>query len=534
MGEKVRPGDVLAGKYRVEKVLGSGGMGVVVAARHVQLDVLVALKFMSDEALADKELTNRFLREARAAARLRSEHVARVADVGTLASGAPYLVMEYLEGVDLSVLLAGAGRQPIPSAVEFIVQACDALDEAHRAGIVHRDVKPSNLFLTTRSNGTPCVKVLDFGISKSVVPSSVSTRMHATRPSALLGSPFYMAPEQMRAARDVDRRADIWALGATLYELLTGHVPFEAESLLDLAMRVASSDPLPPRNVRPEVPWALEQIVLRCLEKDPVDRFPNARALAGALAAFVPRREAPSRAQSHGGKREELGGESSEDAITRVADTALGAPSPPNAATTLPMVASVISSLPPVAHSAPRGVRTGARLSWGRSYRLLGKNPRATLNVVAVGFLLSGAAIAFLMHESRVRHRTADVAPGDAMVSAALPSLASGADLKPAEGPQAPETTLDQPAHVLTVPVADLPKPMSPAAMPSLPRPALVPMPSPAAAAASTRPSCEKPYVVDELGRTKLRSECLDAAAGISAAPAPLPNDDFEKNPYLR
>jgi serine/threonine-protein kinase len=415
MGEKVAAGDVLAGKYRVEKVLGSGGMGVVVAARHVHLDVLVALKFMSEDALADKDLTARFLREARAAARLRSEHVVRVADVGTLESGAPYLVMEYLEGNDLSVLLANAGRQPIPSAAEFVVQACDALDEAHRAGIVHRDVKPSNLFLTTRPNGTPCIKVLDFGISKSERLGSLSAKMHATRPSALLGSPFYMAPEQMRAARDVDPRADIWALGATLYELLTGRVPFEAESLLDLAMRVANSDPAPPRSMRPEIPWVLEQIVLRCLQKDPEDRFVSARALAAALVAFAPRRDAPLRRSSQQASLEEVATDSSDDAVTRVADAAY-VPSPPNAGTTLPMVGSAISSVPPVAQSTARAVRTGARLSWGRS----------------------------------------------------------------------------------------------------------------------TRPSCEKPYFVDEHGRTRLRSECLDAAPGLPVSPAPTPNDDFEKNPYVR
>jgi serine/threonine-protein kinase len=188
MGEKVAAGDVLAGKYRVERVLGSGGMGVVVAARHLQLDMLVALKFMTDDALKERGLVARFLREGRAAARLRSEHVARVTDVGTLESGAPYQVMEYLDGSDLSVLLSIEGPQPISSAVEYVVQACEALDEAHSAGIVHRDIKPSNLFLTKRLNGTACIKVLDFGISKLVGHAARDARARRSRLAVLHGA----------------------------------------------------------------------------------------------------------------------------------------------------------------------------------------------------------------------------------------------------------------------------------------------------------------------------------------------------------
>jgi serine/threonine-protein kinase len=547
MGESITRGEVLAGKYRVERVLGSGGMGVVVAARHVQLGVLVALKFMSKEALADKELTARFLREARAAARLRSEHVARVADVGTLRSGAPYLVMEYLEGIDLSALLSKSGRQAIPNAVEFVVQACDALDEAHRAGIVHRDVRPSNLFLTTRPNGTPCIKVLDFGISKSEDFASLSTRLQATRPSAMLGSPFYMAPEQMRAARDVDLRADIWALGATLYELLTGRLPFEAESLADLILRVYSSEPAPPRNIRPEIPWLLEQLVLGCLEKDPGDRFASARALGAALAPFMPGRGAPSRAFSARVSFEETDDESGQDAVTRVEGASVrieatgkqvaqgpdrmepAALSPLNPRTTLPMAAS---SAPPVAQSASHALRTGARLSWGTSYGLLAKNRRTTLNLIAAGFVLSGGAIAIAMHASQSRPRASEGFPGDAMVSASPPSVASGVVAKPAEDFQTPLLTnapIDSSSHIPAVLVTDLPK--SPAPRPSVPRLGFLPQPPPAARLASS-PSCEKPFYIDEYGRTKSKSECGDAASP-SAPPAPPPNNDFEKNPYL-
>ncbi len=282
----LRPGQVLAGKYRVDRVLGAGGMGVVVAARHITLDAPVALKFMTHEALSDHALVSRFLREARATARLRGEHVIRVSDVGELDSGAPYMVMEHLQGQDLGALLASLGPPPIASAVEYAIQACEGLDEAHRAGIVHRDVKPSNLFLTRRPNGTPCIKVLDFGISKSIRLLHASEFMNATSDYAVFGTPLYMAPEQMRAARDVDARADLWSLGASLYELLTGAVPFPAASIVALAYRIANEEPPPLRGKRPEIPDGLERVVLRCLDRDPERRFSDARSLAMALEPY--------------------------------------------------------------------------------------------------------------------------------------------------------------------------------------------------------------------------------------------------------
>ncbi len=287
MSEQVGVGDVLAGKYRVERVLGAGGMGVVLAARHVQLDVQVAVKLMSDEALDDPELVARFLREARAAARLRGEHVARVIDVGTLESGAPYLVMEYLEGSDLHAVLASRGALPIQAAADYVAQACEAVDEAHGVGIVHRDLKPSNLFLTRRPNGSACIKVLDFGISKADRVGASSPDRRTTGAQRLIGSPSYMAPEQMRRPREVDGRADIWALGATLYELLTGQVPFPGESLLEIALQVAENEPRRPRELRPDIPAGLEEVVLTCLAKDRERRFPTPRSLMMALGPFA-------------------------------------------------------------------------------------------------------------------------------------------------------------------------------------------------------------------------------------------------------
>ncbi|HEY2370851.1 MAG TPA: serine/threonine-protein kinase, partial [Polyangiaceae bacterium] len=286
----VSVGDVLADKYRVEEVIGVGGMGVVVGARHIELDTHVALKFMLPEHLDNEEAVARFLREGKAAARLRGEHVARVTDVGKLASGAPYMVMEYLEGFDLGALAKKEIRPTMAEACLYIFQACDALDEAHAAGIVHRDIKPSNLFLTKTPKGEPCVKVVDFGISKLQPSGDAASNMHVTRTAAVFGSPLYMSPEQMRSSRDVDARADVWSLGATLYELLTGAVPFTGESVIDLAMRITQDPVAPPSSITPAIPKELDAIVVKCLEKDAKDRFQSARELGDALAPFAGQR----------------------------------------------------------------------------------------------------------------------------------------------------------------------------------------------------------------------------------------------------
>ena len=261
-------------------------MGVVVAARHEELGQLVAIKFVRDQALGNAEAVERFLREARAAVKLRSEHVARVLDVGKLESGAPYMVMEFLEGSDLSQVLDAGGPMPLAKAVELVLQACEAVAEAHAAGIVHRDLKPQNLFLTRTVGGSPRLKVLDFGVSKATGLTS-DGRGALTRTSAMLGSPLYMAPEQMRSSRDVDARVDIWALGVVLYELLTCRWPFEAESMPELCLKVVAEAPRSLAAQRPDLPAALVAIVERCLEKDPKKRFAVASELAHALEPFA-------------------------------------------------------------------------------------------------------------------------------------------------------------------------------------------------------------------------------------------------------
>ncbi len=282
-----QPGQVLAGKYRIERTLGEGGHGVVLAAWHVALNERVAIKLLKPEVAEDRETVARFLREARASVRIKGEHVTRVLDVGSTATGTPYMVMEHLVGSDLSSLVEAKGWLPLSVAVDYVLQTCEALAEAHALGIVHRDIKPSNLFLTTRTDGSPCVKVLDFGISKAMeTRGGSSPDLNLTQTQTVLGSPQYMAPEQMRSSRRVDGRTDIWAIGATLHELLTGRPPFDAKTMPELFAMILQ-DPAPRLSERrPEMPEMLEQIVAKCLEKDPERRFADVHQLARALAPF--------------------------------------------------------------------------------------------------------------------------------------------------------------------------------------------------------------------------------------------------------
>jgi serine/threonine-protein kinase len=278
-------GDIVAGKYRVARTLGVGGMGVVVAAVHVDLNQKVALKFLLPEALGDPALVERFAREARAAAQIQSEHVTRVLDVGRLDSGAPYMVMEYLEGRDLHEALKSNGAIRTDVAVGYILQACEAIAEAHALGIVHRDLKPENLFLATKPNGSTVLKVLDFGISKAPI---VSGESDLTQGGTMVGSPSYMPPEQIKAARSVDVRADQWSLGVILYELVAGRKPFLADTINELIWVILDRAPLPLSQALPGVPEGLERVIHRCLEKEPADRFENVGALASALAPYGP------------------------------------------------------------------------------------------------------------------------------------------------------------------------------------------------------------------------------------------------------
>src|SRR6185503_19078331 len=273
----VELGAVLAGRYRIDRVLGQGGMGIVVQAMQLQLHQSVAMKFLLPEVLGNQQVVQRFLREAQAAVRLRSEHVARVIDVGTLETGAPYMVLEYLEGCDLANF--PRAQLTVGGVVDLMLQACEALAEAHSLGIVHRDIKPANFFLARGADGAPLLKVLDFGISKAP-----TTGTNLTGTQSVMGTPAYMSPEQMRSSRDVDHRSDIWALGVVLYELLQGNAPFGGDTFSSMVLKVVN-DPLPQMTVR--LPGDLAQVVYRCLEKDPARRFQNIAELTQALARYA-------------------------------------------------------------------------------------------------------------------------------------------------------------------------------------------------------------------------------------------------------
>jgi serine/threonine protein kinase len=279
-----RAGDVLGGKYRIERVLGSGGMGVVLEATHLELEQRVALKLLLPHVAQSPESVERFLREARYAAKIKSEHVVRVLDVARLESGSPYIVMEFLDGQDLADLVAARGPLPVSLAVDLLLQACEAIAEAHALGIVHRDLKPANLFVVERPGTGPFVKVLDFGISKDSSRRGDNPSGAITTTTAILGTPSYMSPEQMRSTRDVDGRADVWSLGAILYSLLKGEPPYQGESTADVCAKIMR-DP-PPPLARPEAPRGVAYAIERCLEKSAPTRFESVAILAAAIVEF--------------------------------------------------------------------------------------------------------------------------------------------------------------------------------------------------------------------------------------------------------
>ncbi|WP_437332146.1 serine/threonine-protein kinase [Sorangium sp. So ce394] len=421
----VQPGDILAGKYRVERLLGTGSMGVVVAAVHVELGQRVAVKFMRSAHDVDAGARARFLREARAAVRLRSQHVARVFDVGTLEGGAPYIVMEFLEGRDLAALLRERGALSLDDAVEYVLQTCEAVGEAHAAGIVHRDLKPANLFVTHDVSGSPCIKVLDFGISKIS-----GADLALTDDDQTLGSPYYMSPEQMLSSKDVDPRSDLWALGILLYELIAGQTPFHADSLPEFYGRILAARPTPLRERRSDVPPELDAAIQRCLTHDREQRWRDVAAFAGALAPHAPARargypERVSRVLDM--QRLSLSGSKDEPGARPIE------PSPPPASAgaveeTAPLP---LNSVEETAHtlSPPR--------STSSSHELLGAKPRRRALLLFAGALFAGAALAALVGGRQ------EGAPPPAPTGSPAAALGAPDAAPPApDAPQAPPSTI--------------------------------------------------------------------------------------------
>ncbi len=292
--EDAFPGAVIAGKYRVERVIGEGAMGIVLAARHLELDELVAIKCIRPEVHRMPDVLSRFAREAKASAHLGSEHIVRVIDVGVAPPLGPYMVMEYLEGQNLAALLQQGGPLSVRRASEYVMQVCEALALAHAAGITHRDVKPENLFLTRRGD-LDIVKVLDFGISKTALAARpFGKEIHVAETACLMGTPLYMSPEQIRGTTEVDHRTDLWSLGVVLFELLTGRPAFAGETVTAVcALVLEATPPVLSAHCAGASP-ELAAVIERCLRKEAAERFQNAAELANALLPF-----APSRARLH-------------------------------------------------------------------------------------------------------------------------------------------------------------------------------------------------------------------------------------------
>ena len=277
-------GDVIASKYRLDRVVGVGGMGVVVEAHHLELEQPVAVKLLRPTRMSDDN-RERFRREAQAAFRLTSEHAVRILDLGQHGETL-YMAMELLDGSDFGQILQAHGRLEVATAVGYVLQVCEAVAEAHAVGVVHRDLKPENLFLCTRADGTPCVKVLDFGLAKL---RGGGSRASLTRVNRGMGTPHYMAPEQWLSARDVGPGADIWGIGVILFQLIAGAKPFDDEDEGALCQSVLFSAPTDLDRFVPNPPPGLADVIMRCLEKKPNHRYQTVGDLAAALLPYAPR-----------------------------------------------------------------------------------------------------------------------------------------------------------------------------------------------------------------------------------------------------
>ncbi len=278
-------GDLLDGKYRIEGVLGRSPRGVVLLGRHEELDRPVAIKLLLEGGLADETLLARFRREAKALAKLESPHVVRIFDVGSVGKTAPYIVMERLVGEDLMHAIA-RGRLPVGLACRYLCEAAEGLAAAHEAGIIHRDVKPSNIFISRSARGTETVKLIDFGIAKLDAPLDADA-VSLTHADVLVGSPRYMSPEQVNGARTADERSDVWSLAVILYEALTGAPLFTGETVWKLFSTIAQHDAPSLLERAPAAPAALAEVLKAALRRDPANRTPNMRAFASALAPFT-------------------------------------------------------------------------------------------------------------------------------------------------------------------------------------------------------------------------------------------------------
>jgi serine/threonine-protein kinase len=492
----IQPGALLAGRYRIGRMLGSGGMGAVFAAEHVDLLEPVAIKVLLHDGSAEgsAEALGRFMREGWAASKIKSEYVARVNDLGRLEDGTPYIVMEYLDGNDLEALLRTSGPLEVELAVELTLQACEALAEAHALGIFHRDLKPSNLFCVQRSDGLLAVKLLDFGISKIARPSTdIDPRLTST--GATLGTPLYMSPEQMRSGRLADERSDIWSLGAIAYEILAGRVPFSAENLADLAVKIATETPTPLSEQRPQVPVALSQAIARCLDKESSRRFHSVAELARAIAPF-----GPTRALAHAERAER---------ILKLTQTPKARITPMTRSTAITALGS---------HARLRGV-SSHKNKGGAATR---KVPKLALWLT--GALIVGAAVLGALRwgmslrqsaaQPTASETRANAAQAHEPATAAAPAAAvSSTQPEASTAPEAASSVADEPPARI---VDALPKAAAPRAKPPVtsPKPTAPAKVSPPPKAAEPKPRLEATPITPPAAAPKAKSSELDSLGG--------------------
>lgn len=468
-----QPGEVLDGKYRIERLLGEGGMGAVAKATHLLRRAPVALKFMSPAVLALQGAVERFVNEGVAASQIDSDHVVKVFDVGRMPNGAPYLVMEFLDGRDLQQILAvEGGRIHDPArCVHFALQILRALQTAHTSGIIHRDMKPSNCFVIDKDGEPDFVKLVDFGISK-VRNDESQKASNLTRTNSALGTPLYMSPEQARSPRDVDHRTDLYSVGAILYELLTGRTPYTAESgeYTEILFKIFTTEPEPLRNLRPDVPEGLAAAIHRALVRDLNIRYASAGDMAEALAPWADERSAQILARLRGGRGKSVlpSGAPARGPFTPSGPPVASNNADPALAGTYDGIAPTYHGTPPESLKAPRvptdvGVTRDAKQTTGAPGAAKKSRAPMAVAIVATGFLVMGAAgVIIVKRAASPAHVTQDPSGSGTLVGAAA----------------------------TTAP----PPPQSATAVPPLPSASLEPPPAPSAlASASSAPTAPRP-----------------------------------------